>query len=74
MAEPITDALKPGGVLVIEHFLKEPGSPLGYESKQLPKLYPRLEVLRYAGADSNPDYAQATKGKVVRFLARKRIR
>lgn len=74
MAEPITDALKPGGVLVIEHFLKEPGSLLGYESNQLPKLYPRLEVLRYADADSNPDYAQETKGKVVQFLARKPVR
>ena len=74
MADPITDALKPGGVLVIEHFLKEPGSLLGYESKQLPKLYPRLEVLRYADADSNPDYDQETRGKVVQFLARKPVR
>jgi SAM-dependent methyltransferase len=74
MADPITDALKPGGVLVIEHFLKQPDSQIGYESNLLPKLYPRLEVLRYADADSNPDYDQETKSKVVQFLARKPVK
>jgi len=72
MADKITDALKPGGLLVIEHFLKQPTTTLGYEPGALPKLYPRLEVLRYAEEDSNPDYAQQTAGRVVRFLARKK--
>jgi SAM-dependent methyltransferase len=72
MADKITDALKAGGLLVIEHFLKQPTTTLGYEPGVLPKLYPRLEVLRYAEEDSNPDYNQQIAGRVVRFLARKK--
>ena len=72
MADKITDALKPGGLLVIEHFLKLPTMALGYEPGALPKFYPRLEVLRYAEEDSNPDYNQEIVGRVVRFLARKK--
>ena len=71
MTAKITDALKPGGLLVIEHFLKLPEMTLGYEPGALPKLYPDLEVLRYAEEDSNPDYNQQVKGRVVRFLAKK---
>jgi hypothetical protein len=72
MTARITDALKPGGLLIIEHFLKQPTTTLGYEPGALPKLYPDLEVLRYAEEDSNPDYNQQVKGRVVRFLARKK--
>jgi predicted TPR repeat methyltransferase len=72
MAAKITDALKPGGLLVIEHFLRQAGMTVGYEPGALPKLYPALEVLRYAEEDSNPDYDQQVKGRVVRFLARKK--
>jgi SAM-dependent methyltransferase len=72
MAAKITEALKPGGLLVIEHFLRQPTMPLGYEPGALPKLYPDLEVLRYAEEESNPDYNQQVKGRVVRFLARKK--
>jgi SAM-dependent methyltransferase len=73
LADRLTDALKPGGVLVIEHFLREkPEEKLGYTPGVLPKAFPRLEVLRYAEEDAAPDYAQQTKGRVVRFLARKR--
>jgi len=71
MADKITDALKPGGVLVIEHFLRAPNSPLGYPAGVLPSLYPKLEVLHYAEVDGRPDYGQQTPGKVVQFLARK---
>jgi SAM-dependent methyltransferase len=72
MAEKITDALKPGGLLVIEHFLRVKDVTLGYPPETLPKLYPNLEVLRYAEEDGVPDYAATQKaGRVVRFLARK---
>lgn len=73
LADRLTDALKPGGLLVIEHFLKQtPEERLGYLPGELPKAFGRLEVLRYAEEDARPDYAQQTPGKVVRFLARKR--
>jgi len=71
LARQIADALKPGGVLVIEHFLRRPDGSLGYESRALPKLFPTLEVLRYTEDDSNPDYDQENVGRVVRFVARK---
>jgi predicted TPR repeat methyltransferase len=72
MTAKITQALKPGGLLVIEHFVKQPTTALGYEPGALPKLYPDLEVLRYVEEDSNPDYNREVKGRVVRFLARKK--
>jgi len=71
MSDKITDALKPGGLLVIEHFVKTPGTNLGYASGVLPSLYPRLEVLHNAEVDGRPDYGQQSVGKVVQFLARK---
>jgi len=71
MADTITDALKPGGLLLIEHFLRGPNRPLGYPPGVLPSLYPKLEVLRYAEVDGRPDYGQQDPGKVVQFLARK---
>ena len=72
LADRLTDALKPGGVLVVEHFLRKPEERLGFLPGELPKAFPRLEVLRYAEEDARPDYAQQTPGRVVRFLARKR--
>ena len=71
MADRITKALKPGGLLVVEHFLRRPGVLIGYEAGTLPKLHPGLETLRYTEEDANPDYDQQHAGKVVRFLARK---
>ena len=72
MADKITAALKPGGLLVIEHFLRQEGMTLGYPAGVLPTLYPKLEVLRYAEEEGKPDYDQQVKGKVVRLLARKK--
>ena len=72
MADKITEALKPGALLVIEHFLRRPGTQLGYPAGVLPSLYPKLEVLHYAEVDGRPDYGQQRPGKVVQFLARKR--
>jgi SAM-dependent methyltransferase len=72
LADRLTDALKPGGVLVIEHFLRKPEERLGYLPGELPKAFGRLEVLRYAEEDARPDYDQQNDRRVVRFLARKR--
>jgi SAM-dependent methyltransferase len=65
LGERITDSLKPGGVLVIEHF------DGGYEPGSLPKVFARLEVLQNTVEEAYPDYDQRTKGRVVRFLGRK---
>lgn len=64
LGERITGSLKPGGVLVIEHFAG------GYEPGSLPKVFPRLEVLKNTEEEGYPDFDQHTKGRVVRFLAR----
>jgi SAM-dependent methyltransferase len=74
LADRLTDALKPGGVLVIEHFLRKPEERLGYLPGELPKAFPRLEVLRYTEEDASPDYDQESKGRVVRLLARKPVK
>jgi predicted TPR repeat methyltransferase len=65
LGQRITDAMKPGGLLVVEHFAG------GFEPGSLTKVFPRLEVLRYTEDDAYPDYDQRIKGRVVRFLARK---
>lgn len=74
LADRLTDALKPGGVLVIEHFLRKPEERLGYLPGELPKAFPRLEVLRYTEQDASPDYDQQSQGRVVRLLARKPVK
>lgn len=71
LAPRLTAALRPDGVIVIEHFLKSPGERLGYESNMVPTWYPQLEVLHYSEVESHPDYNVQHKGRVVRFLARK---
>jgi SAM-dependent methyltransferase len=72
MADKITDALKPGGLLVIEHFLRQGTTTLGYPPGELPKIYPKLEVLHYGEIQGNPDYGQKQTEGVVQFLARKK--
>jgi len=74
MSDKITDALKPGGLLLIEHFVRTETTTLGYPSGVLPGLYPKLDVLHFAEVDGKPDYGQQTTGKVVQFLARKPVR
>lgn len=72
MADKITDALKPGGLLVIEHFLKTKPDMPGYPPGVLRTLYPHLEELHYAEVDGVPDYGRENPGKVVQLLARKK--
>lgn len=71
LASRLTEALKPGGVIVIEHFWKAPNAPIGYESNVVRTWYPQLEVLHYSEDESRPDYNVQRQARVVRFLARK---
>ena len=64
LAHRMTVALKPGGLLVMEHFS-------GGMQPDLPKHFPELDVLRWAEEEGSPDYDQHKPGRVVRFLARK---
>ena len=63
LAEQMTAALKPGGLVVMEHFS-------GGLAPDLPK---RLQSSRCftMPRDGNPDYDQHKEGRVVRFLARR---
>jgi SAM-dependent methyltransferase len=71
IADRIYDTLKPGGLLVIEHFVRRPDEKVGYLAGEVPKLHPKLDVLRYVEEEGVPDYSQKTRETVVRFLARK---
>jgi SAM-dependent methyltransferase len=64
LADRMTAALKPGGLLVMEHFT-------GGMQPDLPKHFPGLDVLRHAEEEGSPDYDQYKPGRVTRFLARK---
>jgi SAM-dependent methyltransferase len=65
LGERFVRALKPGGHLLIEHFAG------GFEAGSLSTLFKGLTVLRYSEDEDFPDYDLRTKGRVVRYLARK---
>lgn len=65
LGQRVVDALKPGGHLLIEHYAG------GFEQGSLPRLFPRLEVIRYEESEDFPHWDQEEKAAVVRFLARK---
>jgi hypothetical protein len=76
LAEQMTAALKPGGLVVMEHFSGglAPDLPKRLESSRAPRLVPAHTfpaLLHHAEEDGNPDYDQHKEGRVVRFLARK---
>jgi SAM-dependent methyltransferase len=61
----LQDALRPGGVLVIEHFAG------GFAPESLPVLFESLEVVQHSVDSAYPDFSRSNLGKVERFLARK---
>jgi len=81
-ARRLIDALKPGGLLVIEGHHGEvqalglrpvSGGPPGYSSNQLLRTFDRLRVLRYEDKFTQAEWSNGPDGKapVVRFVARK---
>jgi SAM-dependent methyltransferase len=72
----IYDALKPGGLIVVEGFHRDAtkGTSIGggvvFDTNELPKLFERLRVVRYEDTDGTGDFGmQATR--LVRLAAQK---
>jgi SAM-dependent methyltransferase len=71
-ARRLVDSLKPGGVLVFEHYLQPPGAGkhLGMpESGQLPSLFPGLEVRRHEEVEARSDWQGRRKAMLARLVA-----
>jgi SAM-dependent methyltransferase len=70
VAGRISDALKPGGLVVIEGFADPPNS-LGFKGDELAKAFGRLRVLRNETVSEEADWAPGEKRPIVRFVAQK---
>jgi SAM-dependent methyltransferase len=75
-ADRITDALKPGGIVVIEGFHRDLNRPsvdggyIGYRSNELLKAFDRLRVLYYEDAVGVADWGRpGEQAPIVRFIA-----
>jgi len=72
--EKIKPSLRPGGLFVVEYFLREPGSDDddGFAAGQLAALFATgFEIVRDEVVEDAPDWA-VDRAKLVRFVARKR--
>jgi SAM-dependent methyltransferase len=72
--EKAVRALKAGGIVIVEGFLRAPGTPPGasFGPNELLKFFTdlNLRILRYEDADGKPDYGTQA-GRVVRICAQK---
>ena len=75
-AEKIMEALKPGGILVVEGFHRDlnrrgvQGEYFGYQSNELLKAFARLRVLYYEDTIAAADWERSGQEMpIVRFLA-----
>jgi len=66
--------LKPGGIVIVEGFLKGPQTPpvVSFEPNELPKMFLELNlrILRYEDVDGKPDWG-IRPGRVVRLCAQR---
>ena len=70
--DKIRTSLRRGGLFVLEGWAKSsPDSVLGFGEGQLAKLFDGYEILRDETVDDVPDWGW-DRGKLVRFVARKR--
>jgi SAM-dependent methyltransferase len=73
------DALKPGGIIVIEGFHRDTavangtGMAVSFDSNELLQAYPGLRVIRYEDTQAVADFG-LQKVRVVRFCAQKPVR
>jgi 2-polyprenyl-3-methyl-5-hydroxy-6-metoxy-1,4-benzoquinol methylase len=72
--EKAVRALKPGGIVIVEGFLRAPGTPPGasFGPNELLKFFTdlNLRILRYEDTNGKPDFGTAP-GRVVRLCAQK---
>ena len=66
----IYQALKPGGLVVIEGFAK-PEVPIGFSADALSSAYARLRILRNESVIDEADWDKGNKRHIVRFVAEK---
>jgi len=67
-ARRLRDALKPGGLLVIEGFA---GGQVGYQTNELLRAFNDLNILHYEDVRDEADWAPGQKSRIVRFVAEK---
>ncbi len=70
----VRQALKPGGIVVIEASLAKPGGyPFGFQSKELLKIFDGFQILRYEERMGSPDFGpdRSKPQRLVDFVARK---
>ncbi|HUK91500.1 MAG TPA: class I SAM-dependent methyltransferase [Blastocatellia bacterium] len=66
--ERLKNALKPGGLLVIEGF---GGGDVGYQTNELLRAFDGLRVLRYEDSAGEAAWAPGQKSRIIRFIAQK---
>ena len=72
MAEALQQALKPGGLLVIEGFHRDAtrdrtiGGAVVFDTAELPALFRQLRVVRYEEPVTDADFGSA-KARLVRY-------
>jgi SAM-dependent methyltransferase len=66
----IHDALRPGGLLVIEGFAK-PDPPFGFSVEELSKAYGRLRILKNESVHTKAEWDKDNEAHIVRFVAEK---
>jgi SAM-dependent methyltransferase len=71
----IRDALKPGGVVVFEHYIRSPGmgDNVGMpDREQLPRLFSDFEIRRHEEMEAPSDWQGGRKAPLARLVAVKR--
>lgn len=77
IAGKVTDALAPGGIVVVEAFQRDAakatriGADVVFDSNELLSLFDRLRVIRYEDTDGTGDFG-LQKVRLVRLCAQKR--
>jgi len=64
----LADALKPGGVLVVEGYAGDKGD---FQTNELPRSFDGLRIVFYQDVLDEADWAPGEKSRVVRFIAEK---
>jgi SAM-dependent methyltransferase len=70
-AQRLRDALKPGGVLVIEGYGAGPDNDVGYQTNELLRAFSDLKIRRYEDTTAEADWAPGQKSRVIRLIAEK---
>ena len=71
----IRDSLKPGGVVVFEHYIRTPGMrgiPGTPGRGQLPRLFTDFEIRRYAETEAKSDWQFGRRAPLARLVAVRR--